>query len=95
MNTSSVNEWLFPFLLLITEPPYRCTMAMKYTTLPIPFFLFLTITFKFSFLKAENCTAITESVHIKGPFIVAFILKGLVKQAHKKVVKELKKIVEH
>jgi hypothetical protein len=37
---------------------------------------------------------ITESVHIKGPFIAAIILKFFVKQAHKKVVAGLKKIVE-
>ena len=59
-----------------------------------PFFLTLTIAFKFSFLKAENHTVITESVHIKGPFIVAFILKAFVKKAHKKVVVNLKKTVE-
>jgi hypothetical protein len=60
-----------------------------------PFFLVLTIKFKFVFLKEEQATVITESVHIKGPTIVARILKMAVTYAHKKVVRRIKKIVEH
>jgi carbon monoxide dehydrogenase subunit G len=58
-----------------------------------PFFLVLTIQFKFAFLKEENATMITESVHIKGPTIVAYVLKQAVIYAHKKVVKKIKKLV--
>jgi carbon monoxide dehydrogenase subunit G len=59
-----------------------------------PFFLVLSIKFKFVFLKEENATVITESIHIKGPTIVAYILKRAVIHAHKKVVKRIKKLVE-
>jgi carbon monoxide dehydrogenase subunit G len=59
-----------------------------------PFFLVLTIKFKFAFLKEENATIITESIHIKGPTLVAHILKRAVIYAHKKVVKHIKKTVE-
>lgn len=59
-----------------------------------PFFLVLTIKFKFAFLKEEQATIITESVHIKGPKIVAFILKTAVVYAHKRVVKHIKKRLE-
>jgi hypothetical protein len=60
-----------------------------------PFFLVLTIKFKFVFLKEENATVITESIHIKGPTLVAHMLKVAVIYAHKKVVKRIKKLVEH
>jgi hypothetical protein len=60
-----------------------------------PFFLVLTIKFKFIFLKEENATVITESIHIKGPLLVAHVLKMAVIYAHTKVVKRIKKIVEH
>ncbi len=59
-----------------------------------PFFLVLTIKFKFAFLKEEQATVITESVHIKGPRIIAFVLKRAVIYAHKKVVKEIKRMIE-
>jgi|SRR3954466_13637833 hypothetical protein len=59
-----------------------------------PFFLVLTIKFKFAFLKEENATIITESVHIKGPPVVSHFLKVAVIYAHKKAVKEVKKILE-
>jgi carbon monoxide dehydrogenase subunit G len=59
-----------------------------------PFFLVLTIQFKFAFLKEEHATVITESIHIKGPTIIAYILKRAVIYAHKKMVKRIKKIVE-
>jgi carbon monoxide dehydrogenase subunit G len=60
-----------------------------------PFFLVLTIKFKFAFLKEENATVITESIHIKGPKPVAFVLKRAVIYAHKKVVERIKKRIEH
>ena len=55
-----------------------------------PFFLVLTIKFKFTFLKEEGSTIITESVHIKGPPLVSHFLKMAVIQSHKKIVKRIK-----
>lgn len=60
-----------------------------------PFFLVLTIKFKFAFLKEEGATLITESVHIKGPRVVSHFLKAAVSYAHKQVVVRIKEILEY
>ncbi|HRG38157.1 MAG TPA: hypothetical protein PK289_06465 [Bacteroidia bacterium] len=58
-----------------------------------PFFLVLTITFKFVFLKEDGTTVITESVHIKGPPVVSHFLKAAVTYSHKIIVKRIKEIL--
>ena len=59
-----------------------------------PFFLILTIKFKFAFLKEEGCTVINESVHIKGPPLISHFLKMAVIQSHKKIVTRIKERLE-
>lgn len=59
-----------------------------------PFFLIMTIKFKFVFSKEDNATMITESVHIKGPPVISHILKNAVIGSHKKILEGVKKLVE-
>jgi carbon monoxide dehydrogenase subunit G len=94
-NTYIIRERLaFSFFKFNYKAEVSLHQGNEVHYIAYPFFLVLIIKFKFTFLQDEQATVITESVHIKGPKIVAFVLKKAVVYAHKKVVKRIKKILE-
>lgn len=54
-----------------------------------PFFLTLTLSFVFYEGETESSCKIIEKIHVKGPIIVSYILKSLIKKMHPQLIEKL------